>query len=241
MSMSSERAEVPYLIFMLSLSVVAVVALAISAFGKTSASTRTILEYADTAVCVLFFIDFLVMLARAKNRWRYLATWGWLDLVSSIPGIDVFRLGRAARVLRIIRVLRGFRAAKVLTAFILDRRAQSTFFGALLISILLIILSASAVLQFETSSEANIRTPEDAIWWAVVTITTVGYGDRFPLSTEGRVIATFLMTAGVGLFGTFSGFVAAWFLEAPRSPSAEVQAISKLEEEVRKLREQLKI
>lgn len=136
-------------------------------------------------------------------------------------------------------MLRGVRAAKVLTSFILYRRAQSTFLAALLISLLLIVLSASAVLQFETSPEANIRTPEDALWWAVVTITTVGYGDRFPLSGEGRLIAAFLMTAGVGLFGTFSGFVATWFLEAPQGQPAEAHAIARLEEEIRQLREQL--
>lgn len=224
---------------MLVLSALAVLALVVSAFGKVPPATRTILERADTVVCVLFFVDFLILLARSENRWRYLATWGWLDLMSSIPAVDIFRLGRAARVLRIIRVLRGLRAAKVLTAFILYRRAQSTFLAALLISILLIVFCSATVLQFETSSQANIRTPEDAMWWAIVTITTVGYGDKFPLSSEGRVIAAILMTAGVGLFGTFSGFVAAWFLETPRAESAEAQAIAKLEAEVRQLREEL--
>lgn len=237
--MNQERASIPYLVFILVLSILAVVALVVSSLGKLSDDTRKILEYADTAVCALFFVDFLVLLFRSKNRWRYFVTWGWLDLISSIPSIDLFRLGRAGRILKILRVLRGIRAAKVLTSFILYRRAQSTFLAALLISLLLIVLSASAVLQFETSPEANIRTPEDALWWAVVTITTVGYGDRFPLSGEGRLIAAFLMTAGVGLFGTFSGFVAAWFIGAPKRQPAEAHAIAKLEEEIRQLREQL--
>jgi voltage-gated potassium channel len=57
------------------------------------------------------------------------------------------------------------------------------------------------------------QTAEDALWWAYVTITTVGYGDKFPVTSEGRLIAGFLMTAGVGLFGTFTGFVASWFVE----------------------------
>jgi voltage-gated potassium channel len=224
---------------MLTLSIYAVVALAVATFVRLSADTRAILEYADTAVCLLFLLDFLVTLARSPNRLRYLVTWGWLDLLSSIPAVDLLRWGRAARVLRILRVLRGLKATKVLTEFVLYRRAQSTFFAALMISMLLIVLSASAILQFERSPEANIRTPEDAVWWAVVTITTVGYGDKFPLSTEGRLIAALLMTAGVGLFGTFSGFVAAWFLEAPQAQSNELRAIERLEHEIRTLREQL--
>jgi voltage-gated potassium channel len=111
--------------------------------------------------------------------------------------------------MRILRVLRGIRSTKVLTQFILQRRAEGAFLAATLLSLLLIMISSIAVLQFETSPEANIKSPEDALWWSIVTITTVGYGDRYPISPEGRLIASFLMIAGVGLFGTLSGFIAA--------------------------------
>jgi voltage-gated potassium channel len=225
----------PYLVFMLILSLYAVVALALSTFLDLPATTRDVLEYADTGVCLLFFLDFGITLLRVPNRGRYLVTWGWLDLLSSVPAVNFFRWGRAIRAIRILRVLRGIRATKILSEFILYRRAQSAFLTALLVSILLMVFSASAVLQFETSPDANIRTPEDATWWAVVTITTVGYGDKFPLSTEGRLVAALLMTAGVGLFGTFSGFVAAWFLEAPARQSGELTAIQALQEEVQAL------
>ena len=238
-AISPHRRQFPYLVFMLALSIYAVVALAISTFLTLPAQTRLILEYADTAVCLLFLADFVVTIIRSENRLRYLVTWGWLDLLSSIPAVDLLRWGRLARVLRILRILRAAKATKVLAEFLLYRRAQSAFLAASLLSILLIVLSASAVLQFETSPEANIRDAEDALWWAVVTITTVGYGDRFPLSTEGRLIAVLLMLAGVGLFGLFSGFVAAWFLGAPGSQSEELQPVERLEAEVRSLREQL--
>ncbi|HXT50074.1 MAG TPA: potassium channel family protein, partial [Thermoanaerobaculia bacterium] len=141
---------------------------------------------------------------------------------------------------RILRILRGIRATKVVSEFILYKRAQSGFLAALLVSVLLVVFSASAMLQVETMPEANIRTPEDAVWWAVVTVTTVGYGDKFPLSTEGRLIGALLMTAGVGLFGTFSGFVAAWFLESPARHSAELTAINDLRQELAKLREEVR-
>lgn len=227
------EASPPYLVFMLVLSVLAVVALALTAFVDLTPETRAILDYADTVLCALFFIDFLITLARSRDRGRYMYTWGWLDLVSSIPSVNSLRWARAVRIARILRVLRGIRAARTLTAFVLHRRAQNTFLAALLVSILLIVLSSATVLQFEPSDGANIKNPEDALWWAVVTITTVGYGDRYPVSSEGRLMAAILMTAGVGLFGTFSGFVASWFLQPLEAKSND--DLARLTEEIAKL------
>ena len=81
-----------------------------------------------------------------------------------------------------------------------------------ILAVILIIFSSISVLQFETDPNSNIKTAEDALWWSYVTITTVGYGDKFPVTSGGRVIGVLLMTAGVGLFGTFTAFVSSWFL-----------------------------
>jgi voltage-gated potassium channel len=77
----------------------------------------------------------------------------------------------------------------------------------------MVIFSSIAILQVEHAPNSNIKTAEDALWWSYVTITTVGYGDKYPVTTEGRIIAVFLMTIGVGLFGTFTAFLASWFIE----------------------------
>jgi voltage-gated potassium channel len=82
-----------------------------------------------------------------------------------------------------------------------------------LISFLMVIFSSIAILQFEKDINSNIKTAEDAIWWSYVTITTVGYGDKFPITTEGRIIGAVLMTMGVGIFGTFTALVSSWFIE----------------------------
>jgi voltage-gated potassium channel len=73
-----------------------------------------------------------------------------------------------------------------------------------------------------------------AVWWAVLTLTTVGYGDRYPITGEGRAVATLLMVAGVGLFGTFSGYVASWFL-VPTEKRQESE-VSELRAEIMALR-----
>lgn len=232
MAKSDAQENGPYLLFMIALSAYALFALAIVTLVPLSPEVREVLHYFDVAVCVLFFADFLISLARAEQRARYFFRWGWLDLLSSVPMIDSLRWARTARILRIIRVLRGFRATRILTGALLRRRAEAAFLAAFLITLLVVITASIAVLQFETSPEANIQTAEDALWWAVVTITTVGYGDRYPISSEGRLMACLLMAAGVGLFGTLSGFVASWFLQP-----GEARRESEIERLARELQE----
>lgn len=215
---STQRVR-PYHLFVLMLSVYAIAILGIEVLVPISDSTRRILTLSDTALCVFFFLDFLISLHRAPRRWQYLYRWGWIDLVSSIPAVQFLRVGRLARVVRILRILRGFRATKALALFVLERRTDAAFLAASVVTLLLVSFGAIAVLHAETVPEANIKSPDDAIWWSIVTITTVGYGDRYPVTWEGRLIAVVLMTAGVGLFGTFAGFLAAWFLKAPAAES----------------------
>ena len=226
-----------YQLFMLVLCLLALAALAAETAMTLTPATQQILHYADTAVCVLFFGDFCVQLARAPNRWRYFTRWGWIDLLSSIPMIDALRVGRVARVLRVLRVLRGVRSTKLLAEFVLERRAKGAFLAASLLSLLLIVVGSIAILQFEAVPGANIASADDAVWWAIVTLTTVGYGDRFPITPEGRIVAALLMTAGIGLFGTFSGFVASWFLR-PGQRENDVD-IAELRAELRAIRELL--
>ena len=75
------------------------------------------------------------------------------------------------------------------------------------------------------SPDANITDASDAIWWTYVTITTVGYGDRFPVTNWGRIVGVFVMTAGVGLFGTLSGFLAQSFLSPSKKQEPETATV----------------
>jgi voltage-gated potassium channel len=194
------------------LSIYALVALLVQSLVPLTPEAITLIERVDLYVCVVFLADFFVNLHRAPSKRAFLK-WGWIDLVSSVPMLDVFRAGRAIRVIRIFRTLRALRSTNNILNHFLRNRKGTSFASIITISFLLLIFGSIAMLQFETSAEANIKTPVDALWWAYTTITTVGYGDKFPVSIEGKIVAAILMTMGVGLFGTFTGFIASLFVE----------------------------
>lgn len=195
------------------LSLLVIIALLVDAVVPVPKEVSTIVQALDLAACALFFIDFCIRFARSPNK-RHFMRWGWIDLLACVPNIDLLRVGRMVRVLRIIRLLRGVRVGHRLLSIFLQNKPKSALSSVLLTTLLLITFSSISILMVETDQEANIKTAEDAIWWSITTITTVGYGDRYPVSTEGRVIAMVLMISGVGLFGTLSGIVASLFLGA---------------------------
>lgn len=208
------------LVFILSIYVL--LSLLIDTLFILPVEVSRILEYTDNAICAVFFIDFCIRWYQSENKYLYIR-WGWIDLLSSIPTIDFLRAGRALRLIRLLRIIRAFRSTKKFLNHIFENKAQGTFASVSIIAILLVIFSAIAMLHFEDHPDSNIKTAEDALWWAYVTITTVGYGDKYPITFEGRFIAVILMTAGVGLFGTFTAFVASWFISDSKQSEGDIQ------------------
>ena len=199
-----------------------------------------LLAYADLTVCGIFFVDFLVSLARAENKWRYLVTWGWIDLLSSIPAIDVARWGKAARILRLLRIVRGIKATRIMLSLALRYRARNAMLAGSFIALLVVFSGSFAILQFEQGPEANIKTPADAVWWAVCTVTTVGYGDRYPVTWQGRATAGVLMVTGVGIFGALAGVLAGWFTRAHEDYEREqLRQLGRLADEMAEVRQLL--
>lgn len=206
------------------LSIYVLIILLIDTFFKLPIETARLLIYIDTAICIFFFFEFSIRFYRAKSKLRFMR-WGWIDLVSSIPMLDFVRVGRLLRLIRLLRIIRAFRSTNQLVNHIFKNKAQGTFTSVAVLAVLLIIFSSIAILQVENDPNSNIKSAEDAIWWAYVTITTVGYGDKFPVTTEGRIIAAILMTGGVGLFGTFTAFVASWFVTERKTEEGQAKEI----------------
>lgn len=210
---TSEKVEnvTVFQICLLVLSLTMVVALLIDTFAPVPPDISKVLQGADFVVCMLLLIDFVVRLKKAENKKEFMRL-GWIDLIASIPNVDLLRVGRLVRILRIIRLIRGLRAGHRAVELFLQHRPRNVLASVLTTTILLITFSSIAILIAETSPESNIKSSEDAVWWSITTMTTVGYGDRFPVTTEGRIVAMVLMMAGVGLFGTLSGIIASLFI-----------------------------
>jgi voltage-gated potassium channel len=222
-----------YQVFILGVSLYVLAALSAETLLNLDPDVRHILVRADAAACVIFLADFFVNLVRAPRRGHYFLRRGWIDLVSSIPTVRVLRWGRFISAVRIIRVLRGVRAGRELARFVLGRRAEGVFLAVVSLTLILVVLGSMAVLQFEAPAHGNIRTGEDAIWWAFSTVATMSPGSLFPVTAGGRVVAMILMVAGVGLFGTFAGFVASWFL-APGERKQDIE-LDGLMQDIREL------
>ena len=132
------------------------------------------------------------------------AGWGWADLLAIVPMFSVFR------VFRIVRVATscGSTAATV-PADLIEARASATFLLTIfLVVIVLEVAGASSLLRRAGRAHANIVSAGDAIWWGLVTITTVGYGDRTRSRRWAGVIGVFLLIRGIGLFSVLTGFIA---------------------------------
>ncbi len=219
-------------LLLLILSIVVLCGLLLDAVTTLPAEASRILQGLDTAVCALFFIDF-VMRFRAAERKLLFLKWGWIDLIACIPNLDILRWGRLVRIIRLIRVLRAIRSFQRILAIVLQHRTRNGVASVFVTFVLLVVFSSIGILVVESTPSSNIQNADDAIWWSVSTITTVGYGDKYPVTTEGRIIAMILMMSGVGLFGTLSGVIASHLFGAASHPEDTSQQVLK---ELRELR-----
>lgn len=186
------------------------------------AESKQLLQIYDNVICLIFLADFAYSLSGSRPRRQYfIYQRGWLDLLGSIPTLGffeltaLFRLARISRLARVTRLLRGNNRRELVRDMVVNRGQYASFIT--LLSAGMILSTASfLVLQFEIRSpDSNIRTGADAIWWGFVTITTVGYGDRFPVTLAGRLIGLFVMLTGVGIIAALASILASLLVPPP--------------------------
>lgn len=205
--------ELGYEIFIAAVSVLSVFNTALVIIPGIDPDAVNVVNIINLCLTIVFLFDFGYRITTAESRSYYMIhNWGWADLLACLPGLRFLRLFRIFKAYRLLQ--------KNGTRRIIDHlsynRAESALY--LLVFCVIIILEAGAFLVLSAESkapDANITSASDALWWAYVTITTVGYGDRFPVTVTGRLVGILVMTTGVGIFGTFAGFIANKLL-APR-------------------------
>ena len=211
----------------------------VETFLTFSAPTMAIFRWIDNAACAVFFTDVLVRWRRADwsaEFWR----WGWLDLLAAIPFDVAFRTLQLIRVYRIIRVLRVlYKLQELTTGTTLNERLLALP-G---IAVVMIVFSTALMVEAERHAPgATIKSGGDALWWALTTVTTVGYGDTYPVTAEGRIIAAGLMLVGIALFGSISAIVTSKLILPKETKDHEElrREVRALHEDIRELREELK-
>jgi len=197
----------------------------------------TTLDVVTVIAWPVFLADYLLRLVLAEHRWRFIKQ-NWVDgLAVLLP------LLRPLRIISLVRVAR-----------VLDRRLTSSLHGRVaayvtLTSSLVVFMASLAVYDAERGTpDASITSYPDAVWWALTTITTVGYGDDYPVTGQGRLVAVLLMVGGIALLGVVTAAVASWFVgrvteAAQAQDDADDEAmraeIRQLADEVRRLRGEL--
>ena len=162
---------------------------------------QEICRWTNHIVWAIFLLDYLVMFKLAPNKKKFVSTHIFELILVALPFVRMLRPLRAV----VFIGQAGFRSRRQLL--------RNIWWVVSVASLLMIIIMGAAILDIERSvPNSNIKTPSDAIWWAFVTITTVGYGDKYPVSIEGRLVAGFLIVFGVIMLATITGALAAWIL-----------------------------
>lgn len=166
-----------------------------------SPELEAFLNVVSWTVWVAFLVDFLIRIGLAEDRRRYVLR-HWYDVaLIALPMLRPLRLLRALAFARLLSRSATRTLVGRTTLYVIGTAISSVFLGALM------MLDAE-----RGAPNANIKSFGDALWWACETVTTVGYGDRFPVTTTGRFVAVALMVVGVALVGSITAAVAAWFI-----------------------------
>jgi len=211
-----ELKNIGYEFFIGALSILSIVNLVLVYAFKSDQNLQYVIAAINAIMMPIFLGDFLYRFFTSEQRWQYFFRgFGWADLLSSLP-MPQFKILRLFRLWRVFRLFAEFGVKSLMRDF-LAHRAENALLTVVFLVICVIEFGAIAMINAEAQSpDANITTASDAVWWTYVTITTVGYGDQYPVTNQGRVVAIFVMTAGVGLFGTLSGFLANKLLTPPQ-------------------------
>jgi voltage-gated potassium channel len=186
-----------------------------------SPESAPLIDAVEVTLTVIFLTEFVTRFAAAFDRRKYLRA-HWIDLLALIPAVRGVRLLRLLRLLRLVRTFAGLYRALGHWQRIASHRGLLTLFIAWLG---VAGICAIGLYLAEVGANESIRDPFDALWWAVVTLTTVGYGDVYPVTLEGRLAAGALMIIGITLFAGITGTITSYLVSTESAPTSNPTAL----------------
>jgi voltage-gated potassium channel len=212
-----------YIIVVLILTLFSLALMVVQFLLPTGTDTWNLVNVYNNLTCIFFLADFAMhMIVEPRKRDYFIGQQGYFDLLGSIPNFGISQFGGLLRLFRLSRLLRLRRFLnpenrQLLKNEILNNRGSYAALLTVIMAMLVICTASIAVLDFESNSPAaNITTGGDSVWWAIVTITTVGYGDHYPVTAGGRTTAVFVMFAGVGIIGALASILASFLIPPPK-------------------------
>ena len=169
----------------------------------------------DFWICIVFIAEFAVRTWKEENRRQYVRT-HWLEIPGMIPFTVLGPAYRTLRILRLFRLVRVFSLMKRFSRLYQKRFVRNELQYTALIVITILLSSIYCIFFFEARTNPEIQSVGDAAWWSIVTVTTVGYGDKVPITPLGKVIGVILMFTGIGIIGVLSGTIASYLLKGFR-------------------------
>jgi voltage-gated potassium channel Kch len=220
---SSELKSTGYEIFIGMLSLLSIFNLVWIYGFVQDAGLQEVLRVMNALLSGIFLGDFTYRISTANSKSGYFfRQYGWADLVASVP-LPQLKVLRVFRLFRVYRLMRDIGPKNILNSLVKDR-AGTALYTLLMAGILVLQFGSLAMLRIEQYAPgANITSASDALWYTIVTISTVGYGDQFPVTNAGREVGALIIVVGVGIFGTFTGYLANFFLAPTSQSTAAVQ------------------
>jgi len=188
------------------LIILSAIVIAIETMPSLPEWARSALLFVEVFLVIVFSLEYAIRLYVARPWWRYaFSFWGLVDLVAILPAIILlapdFASIRSLRLVRLLRLVKLFRADRALDRLwraMMNIRAELSVFG--FVALVVLYLSAVGIYHFERNAQPEIFSSIPAsLWWSIATLSTVGYGDIYPVTTGGRVFTGFVLLVGIGL------------------------------------------
>lgn len=223
--------------FIQTLIVVSLITFSIDTLPNLSSTTKNILSTIEAVTVAIFSIEYVLRIYFSPHKSRYIFSfYGLTDLLAILPfylssGLDL-RAVRIFRLLRLFRILKLFKYSKAIKRFhraLIITKEELILFA--FVTFILLYLSAVGIYYFEHQAQPELfQSVFHSLWWAVTTLTTVGYGDMFPITAGGRIFTFFVLFIGLGIVAIPTGLIASALSVARSEESEESEKLKKQEE-----------